>query len=128
MFKIIISLITLLSFCLLLFLLNITTPANAGPFGILAILIFAYLISLGFMTLFLYIIGLFAAKVSALVVTRKPIEKLSFRQAYIYSTVFAAVPIMLIGLQSVGSVGVYEILLIVFFVAIGVLYISKKIG
>lgn len=126
MFRIIISLITLLSFTFLLILLNITTPVNAGPFGILVILILAYLVSLGLTTLLVFLLSCLASKLSILMVARKPIERLNFKKSYYYSTILAAVPIIFIGLQSVGSVGVYELLLMFIFTAIGVLYISKK--
>ena len=59
---------------------------------------------------------------------KKPIERLSLRRSYYYATVIAATPIMIIGLQSVGSIGVYELLLVIIFAAIGCLYISKRIN
>jgi len=40
MFKIIISTTTIISFVLLIILLNVTAPVTAGPFGILAIFFF----------------------------------------------------------------------------------------
>ena len=54
-------------------------------------------------------------------------QPLTYKRAYYFSTVIAAAPVMLIGLQSVGGIGVYEVLLIVLFTAVGCIYISKRL-
>ena len=127
MFKKIILITTILSLCLLIVLLNVTTPVIAGPLGILAIFIFAYLSLLGLVTYFLYWSNRLIRYLSKFLALRKPLNKLVFKRAYYYSTILAAAPIMLIGLQSVGSIGVYEIFLVSIFVIIGCLYVSKRI-
>jgi hypothetical protein len=128
MLKIIISIITILSFCILVILLNTTTPVIAGPFGILAIFIFAYLTLIGFTTFFLYGMSRIIAHLSTVFISRKPFEALNFKRSYYYSTIVAAAPIMLIGLQSVGDVGFYEYLLMIIFIVLGCLYVSKRIN
>ncbi|MFZ2125017.1 MAG: hypothetical protein WA087_02045 [Candidatus Saccharimonadales bacterium] len=127
MFKIIILTTILASLCLLGILLNITTPATIGPFGILAIFVFAYMLSLGVVTFFIFYFSKLLNKLSLVFIARKPLGELSFRHSYYYSTIFAAVPILFVGLQSVGAVGVYGVILILIFTAIGCLYISKRI-
>jgi hypothetical protein len=102
--------VSIIGVVVLAILLNTTTPANAGPFGILVILITRLI-----------------AHLSSVMTVKKPFIALSFRQSYYYSTVIAAAPIMLIGLQSVGSIGVAEFLLVIVFVFIGCLYITKRI-
>ena len=128
MFKVIVSIISSVSLCLLFILLNTTTPATAGPFGILIIFIFAYLLSLGVMAFFLYGISCLLSHISKLFVPRRPFESLSFRKSYFFSTILAAIPIMLIGLRSVGEVSFYDYILVTFFAIIGCLYISKRIS
>lgn len=128
MIKTIISIVTLLSVCLLIVLLNITTPITAGPFGILAIFIFAYLSLLGIITYLLYIVSRMISRFSFVFIPKKPIEVMPFRRSYYYSTIIALAPIMLLGLQSVGTVSIYEVLLIVIFIIIGCLYVSKRIS
>lgn len=108
-------------------MLNITSPAIAGPFGILVIFIFAYLSLLGVTTYLLHGSSIVIAHLSTALLPRRPFEALVFRRSYYFSTVIAAAPIMIIGLQSVGAVGIYELLLISFFVFIGCLYVSKRI-
>lgn len=127
MIKKIIIIITIISLCLLIVLLNTTTPTVVGPFGILAIFVFAYLSLLGIVAYFLYGISRLLSSLSRSFMPRRPFESLTIKKSYYYSTVISAAPIMLIGSQSVGSISIYELLLIVFFVIVGCLYISKRI-
>lgn len=57
---------------------------------------------------------------------RKPVRVLPFRKAYYLSTVLAAAPVMLIGLQSVGSVGIYEVILVFIFEIVACLYVARR--
>lgn len=122
----IILVITVASLCLLVILLNVATPTGIGPFGILAVFAFAYLSLLGVMTFLIFSISRIVSHLSSAFTVKKPIRTLSFKESYYYSTVVAAAPIMLVGLQSVGSIGPYESLLIVLFVVIGCVYITKR--
>ena len=122
----VIALITIISLLLLTVMLVTTTPASVGPLGLLLIFITAYLTSLGLISFFLYGVSRSIAYASRGFALRRPVRVLSFRRAYYYSTVLAAAPVMLIGLQSVGAVGIYEFLLVVLFEIIGCLYITKR--
>ena len=123
----VIAIITVVSLCLLTLMLVTTTPASAGPFGLLLIFITAYLTCLGLISFFLYGISRVITYASAGFTLRRPLQRMSFRRAYYYSTILAAAPVMLVGLQSVGAVGIYELILIVIFEFIGCLYITKRI-
>lgn len=127
MLKVIISVTTFVSLCLLLILLNITAPATAGPFGVLAIFICAYILSLGLVSYLLYGTSRVVARLSVVFIIRKPVVPLTFRRSYFFSSIIAAGPIILISQRSVGEVGFYEYLLVLFFVVIGCLYVSKRI-
>jgi hypothetical protein len=127
MLKIFISSITLVSLCSLFALLNIFTPASAGPFGILVIFIFVYLSSFGLMTFFLYWASRLILQISTLIAPGRPAKVLSMRRSYFFASILSAAPVMLIGLKSVGAAGLYGYLLIAIFIAIGCLYISKRI-
>lgn len=126
MLKLIILITTLVSLGLLAVLLNITTPATVGPFGVLSIFVLAYILSLGLITVFIYAMSNLLSRLSSVLVTRRPFPKLTLKRAYYFSTILAAVPVMLIGLQSVGAIGPYQLFLLTVFVVIGFLYISKK--
>lgn len=123
----VIALITISSLCLLAIMLTSTTPATAGPFGLLLIFISAYLACLGLISFFLYGMSRILVYVSSGFTLRRPMRVMPFRRAYYFSTVLAAAPVLLISLQSVRSVGVYEVLLVIFFVVIGCVYISRRI-
>lgn len=57
---------------------------------------------------------------------RRPLQPLSLRRSYLFSTVLALAPVMLVGMQSVGSIGVYELVLVGLFLLIGVIYIARR--
>ena len=122
----VIALITIVSLCLLGLMLATTTPASAGPFGLLVIFISAYLACLGLISFFLYGVSRVLVYATGGLSVRKPMRPMAFKRAYYFSTILAAAPVLLIGLQSVGSVGVYEFILVVIFVSIGCVYIAKR--
>jgi hypothetical protein len=122
----IIATLSLASLCVLSLMLTFTSPASAGPFGLLVIFITAYLTFVGMISFFLFGINRLIVMVSAGMTVRKPLRKMEFRRAYYFSTVLAAAPVMLIGLQSVQSIGIYEILLVVIFEVVACLYVSRR--
>lgn len=122
----VIAIITIVSLCLLTLTLVTTTPASAGPFGLLLIFISAYLTCLGLISFFLYGMSRVIVYASAGFTMRRPMQPMLFRRAYFFSTILAAAPVMLLGLQSVGAVGVYEFALVVVFEIIGCIYVAKR--
>ncbi len=106
-------------------ILNTTTPATAGAFGILAIFIFAYLFIVSCMTFVLYGISRGVAFITSST-TKRPYETFSLQRAYYYSTIVSLAPVIIISLQSVGGVGIYELGLILFFVFLGCVYVTKR--
>ena len=124
----IIATISLASLCLLSFMLTFTSPADAGPFGLLVIFISAYLTFVGLISFFLFGMNRFIGMVTSGMTLRKPYLKVAFKRAYYFSTVLAAAPVMLIGLQSVQTIGVYEFLLVIIFEVVACLYISRRMG
>jgi uncharacterized membrane protein len=126
MLRKIISITTVVSLCLLIVLLNNTTPSWPGPLGVLAVFIFAYLLSLGIVTYLLCWSSSLFSYLSRHLTSRKPLLPLGFKRSYYFATVLAIAPIMFIGLQSVGSIGPYEFLLVMVLVILGVFYLSKR--
>ena len=122
----IIALITVASLCALMLLLMLTSPATAGPFGLLALFIAAYLTFMGLISFFLFVINRLIVQVFAGAAVRRPMQPMSFKRAYYFSTVLAAAPVMLIGLQSVHAVGLYEIILVIIFEVVACTYVSKR--
>jgi len=122
----IIATLSLASLCVLSLMLTFTSPASAGPFGLLVIFITAYLTFLGLISFFLFGINRLIVMVSSGMTIRKPLRPMAFKRAYYYSTVLAAGPVMLIGLQSVQSIGVYEVILVLIFEVVACLYVTKR--
>jgi hypothetical protein len=123
----IIATLSLASLCLLSVMLTFTTPASAGPFGLLVIFITAYLTFIGLISFFLYGISKLIASISAGMTVRKPFTGLTFRRAYFFSTVLAAAPVMIIALQSVKPIDIYELVLVIIFEVVACLYVSRRI-
>ena len=127
MLKKITTITSLVSLCLLIVCLNVTSPSTANPFEILLIFIFAYMSSLGVVTYLIFGINqLLAYMLPLLVVSKKSYNRLTFNSSYYYATIIALAPILLMGMQSVGVVNIYGILLVLIFVFIGCLYVAKK--
>lgn len=127
MLKKTVAIMMIASLCLLLLLLNITAPTSVGPFGILAVFVFAYIFSLGVFTYLIYFSSKLLTYLSVILTVKKPIQMFTFKDAYYYSTVVAMAPVMLVGLQSVNAIGIYEYGLVGLFIVIGCLYITKRI-
>lgn len=123
----IIATISLVSLCALSAMLTFTSPSTAGPFGLLVIFITAYLSFMGLISFFLFGISHLVANLLKGAAAKKPMRPMEFRKAYYLSTVLAAAPVMLIGLQSVHQVGIYEFALVILFEIIACVYVSKRI-
>lgn len=111
---------------LLILLLQTTGPSTAGPLGLLAVFFLIYVIILGITTELLWIgSGLFQT-IARRFTSKRPPGRLSLARAYYFSTLLALGPVMALALKSIGSLGIYESVLIVVFIAIGLLYISRR--
>lgn len=112
----------------LVFLLNQTTPNRAGPLGVLAIFVLTYIVALSALTFTIHGIGRLVARLSASVTVKRPLHAVSLKQSYYYGSMVALAPVMLIGMQSVSGINIYDVLLVGFFVVIGLIYISRRIS
>lgn len=122
----IIATLSLASLLVLSLMLTFTSPASAGPFGLLVIFVTAYLTFVGMISFFLFGINRLIIMVSSGMTLRKPVGRMEFRRAYYFSTVLAAAPVMLIGLQSVQTIGIYEVLLVIIFEVVACVYVSRR--
>lgn len=122
----IIATISLASLCLLSYMVTFTSPADAGPFGLLTIFITAYLTFVGMISFFLYGVNRLMVMVFAKGTVKKTVRSFTFKRAYYYSTVLALAPVLLVGLQSVGSISFYEVGLVILFEIIACVYVGKR--
>lgn len=111
---------------LLFIILNITTPATAGAFGILAVFLLGYIATVVVVTFALLFIEKIIRKLAGEMKTARVQTHLTLKRAYYYASVIALAPVIFVSLQSVGGVGIYEVILVLFFVALGCVYITKR--
>lgn len=111
---------------LLLVILNVMTPASGGAFGILAVFLLAYVALLVAVTFGLWALSRVVRKVISEIKPGRAAEKLPLKKAYYYASVIALAPVILVSLQSVGGVGVYELGLVLLFVLLGCVYIARR--
>lgn len=113
---------TLCAFVLLSALMQSTTPSSIHPLGILFVFFLIYLLALGVLTFFIYGIRLILKKARGSKVTS---SQMLLRRSYIYASVLSLAPVMLIGISSIGRMGIYEFLLIAAFEVIACFYVAK---
>lgn len=113
---------------LLAVLLYTTTPAAVGPVGVLVVFALMYMLALGALTFLLFGLSNIISIFSSFITVKKPIRALTLSRSYYFSSVIALAPVMFVGMQSVGGVGGYDVLLVIFFVVIACVYIAKRTG
>ena len=117
---------SIIAMVLLTVLLQVTTPATIGPLGILIVFILMYLSVLGLLTFLLFTVSKVIHKLSVSFTVKRPLQSLTLSKSYYFSSVVALAPIMFIGMQSVGEVSIYDVLLVGLFVIIACIYIAKR--
>ena len=126
MFEKLLAIVGLVSAGLLLIFIVTTPPSEAGAFGILAVFVLTYIVLVASLSFVVWMSGRLSSKIRhELKFTRKK-EPMSMRKIYYYCSVIALGPIIAIGLQSVGGVGIYELLLVCIFIILGCVYVSKR--
>ena len=120
------AVVMIISATLLVVILNTTTPFSSGATGILGVFVVTYMLVLSVLTFFMYGISKIIVRASRTVTVRKPLESISLKKAYYYSSVIALAPLILIGLSSVGTLGIYEFFLVIFWVIVGCIYVTKR--
>lgn len=117
----ILSLVGLVSAGLLLILLTTTTPATVGAFGILAVFLLTYTVTLSVFTFAIWMLARLANKIGReMRLFHKPYS-FTLKKSYYYSSVLALGPVIVISLQSVGGAGIYELGLVALFIFLGCL-------
>ena len=117
----------LVSAGLLLIILTTTTPAKAGAFGILAVFLLSYITTLFVMTYIVWSVSYLVNRVLiAMHRTSYRPYTLNLKRSYYFSTVLALGPVILVSLRSVGGASGYDLGLVVLFMVLGCLYISRR--
>jgi hypothetical protein len=103
---------------LLLAVLNVTNPLQAGPLSILAVFILLYVFIFSVLSALLH---LFHAVLKMI----RP-QSQSFRRGYYIASVLALAPVLLVALNTLGQLGMLEIILILLLVGLGCFYMVRR--
>ena len=115
MFNRAITILSLSSLVVLLVMLNFTSPADIGPLGVLLFFGLFYLI-------------LFGVSLVIVQIFRKILQKKGKmgRKEHLYAAILAFAPIMILLVQSMGSVNWFTIVLCGLFVFMACFLVSKR--
>ena len=127
MFVRVVTISTIVSVIVLVGLLFLTSPANAGPFGLLLLFVSSYITFVGGISALIYCGRRLMVMAFSGMPRSVPLRPLPFRRAYHFAVPLAAAPVMLIGLQSVSPIGIREFILVALFEAVACIYVSKRI-
>lgn len=111
--KRLIPVLSLLAAVILLLMLNFTTPAGVGPFGVLVFFAACYMVVLG--------IALLLVKIFT-----KILGKQMGHRSYKYAAVIAFGPIMLLLIQSLGALSVFTASIVVMLIFLVCFLISRN--
>ena len=107
-------------------LLNLTTPDEVGPLGVLAFFVCIYIaIVCG---LYLLLLGIYRGlcRIMRSSARKAWSEQESKMKLYYYASVLALAPVILLGMQSVGEVKALDVGLLILFELLACFYIAKR--
>lgn len=107
----------------LFFMFTYTSPVNTGPLGIFMVFFLLYLFWLG-VTFALLHGGL---GVISRIMKRRLEFTLGARKAYYVATVVAFIPVLLVGMQSVGQLEARDVALVFIFSGLAIFYILRRL-
>ncbi|MBQ3433257.1 hypothetical protein IJG22_03120 [Candidatus Saccharibacteria bacterium] len=108
--------ISIIGLAALILMLNLTSPTEIGPFGVL----------LFFTTVYITFLGIFTLLLQAffhLAFNRKEMRN----KDYLYAAILAFAPIMLLMARSFGAINLWTISLIVIFISLAEFLVKKRI-
>lgn len=110
----------------LLYIINSTSPSQAGAMGVLAVFLLLYIVSAVVLTFFIYWTSRIVIRAFFADVAQRYADRFSLKRSYYYGSVMALGPVMSISLQSVGRGGLQSLLLVGLLLLLGVFYISRQ--
>lgn len=123
--KILLSVGTVASLSVIV-ILTLTNPSQAGPAGILGLFISVYVVVLVATTFGLAYVSRLVGKLPVASQAKRR-SALSIKRAYYYSSILALGPVLILGMQSVNEVGLYEISLVGLLIGLGCVYVARKL-
>jgi len=107
-------------------MLQLTTPHTVGPLGVLAFFVLIYIASAGYIFIGLGLSSQFLRSFLPKGGLLLKLESVSQVKLYYYASILGLAPVILMGMQSVGGVGLSELILLAAFEILGCFYISRR--
>ena len=114
MFNRLSTLFSLIAIVVILAMMNLTTPTDVGPLGVLVFFIMVYVVVYGVTDL---IVSLFFKAAE---------KKQGISKGHFYAAVIAFGPIMLLLVQSFGSMSIATVAMVIAFVFLGCFIVKKR--
>ena len=111
-----IYIISIIGLAVLILMLNLTSPTEIGPFGVLLFFTTVYIVCMGITTILMQAFLSMAFKRTSL-----------SNKDYLYAAVFAFGPIMLLMARSFGVINLWTISLIVIFLVLAEFLVYKRV-
>lgn len=107
--------VSIIGLAALILMLNVTSPTEIGPFGVLLFFTTVYLVSFGFMVFLIYSFFKIAFR-----------KQVSSNKLYLYAAIMAFAPIMLMMARSFGAINLWTVSLITIFITLAEFLVYKK--
>ena len=106
-------------------LVHTVTPMSVGPLGILAFFVCLYIATASCC----YLVMVAVKRIAMRVVQRnmyRGLASVTPLKLYYYASIIGLIPVILLGMQSIGGVTAWDILLLTLFLGLGCFYIHKR--
>ena len=107
---------SIIGLAVLIMMLNLTSPTDIGPLGVLVF----------FTTLYIVIFGIFTLAMQAFFYFTTKNPRMN-RKKYLYSAILAFGPIMILMARSFGAISLWTIALIITFLTLAEFLVYKRI-
>lgn len=111
----VVIIISIIGLAALILMINLTSPTEIGPFGVLLFFTTLYIVSFGIL---FFLIQAFTATAFK--------KKFNSNKDYLYAAIAAFAPIMFLMARSFGAVNFWTISLIIIFMALAEFLVYKK--
>lgn len=106
-------------------LVHTVTPMSVGPLGILAFFVCLYIATASCC----YLVMVAVKRIAMRVVQHnmyRGLASVTPLKLYYYASIIGLIPVILLGMQSIGGVTAWDILLLTLFLGLGCFYVHKR--
>lgn len=120
--------LSLIALCGIIAIVNLFTPTDISPLGILGFFVLVYIMSVGMVNLFLYGVYRLIYMLKSNIFQSKERKTNNHNISYFlkYSLVISFTPLVLIARQSSGGINLLDIFLLFIIEIIALVYVSKR--